>query len=56
MKVFRQNLTRGEIIVDHFLCFVKDFEMLIEIFELYTQDLNDCLEIFESRKHRERYL
>ena len=54
-KALRQNLTRDEIIVDHFLRFVKDFEILIEIFEFYTQDLNNCLKISESRKHCERY-
>ena len=54
-KVLRQNLTRDEIIVDYFLRFVKNFEMLIETFELHTRNLNDCLKIFESRKHRKRY-
>ena len=36
--------------------FVKNFKMLIEAFEFYTRNLNDCLKIFESQKHRERYL
>ena len=54
-KALRQDLIRDEVIVDHLLRFVKDFEMLIEAFELHTRDLNDCLKISESRKHRERY-
>ena len=35
--------------------FIKDFKILIEAFEFHTRDLNDCLKISESRKHRERY-
>ena len=54
-KVLHQDLTCDEIIVDHFLRFVKDFEMLIETFKLHTRNLNNCLKISESRKHRKRY-
>ena len=54
-KALRQELTRDEIIIDHLLRFVKNLEILIKTFKFYTRDLNDCLKISESRKHRKRY-